>query len=395
MQIPLEWLGIPPEFSLNIMTARGYQRFVQSAISDWLWRGKNTGFISADFGGVHIASAKGGRAENQDRAIFLRFQSPIREQPAIACIVLCDGMGGMQSGSASAVLAISTFASSLVTGTNGRLPERLELATEAANQAVYKEYEGKGGATLSAVACGNTGEWSAINIGDSRVYEFLASHGLRQISTDDTLENMLSDIRLSKPSPEFRKLVRYIGMGDGLAAQSISLGQAQEVTWFVLASDGAYAITDTIFKGIISHSETALDAARKITIVSQWIGGSDNSTMAILDPHAKLFSARESIKASSLQIVGVPGCLELVVQNERKKAATPTPSFKMRKALQSRNQDKLDHPTETVDTTRKAESSNVKEKTNLRAIEQNGIKSNHEESTVPQLDIEIYESGKS
>jgi hypothetical protein len=67
----------------------------------------------------------------------------------------------------------------------------------------------------------------------------------------------------------------------------------------------------------------------------------------------------------------------------------------MRKELQSRNQDKLDHPTKTVDTTRKAESSNVKEKTNLRAIEQNGIKSNHEESTVPQLDIEIYESGKS
>jgi hypothetical protein len=37
----------------------------------------------------------------------------------------------------------------------------------------------------------------------------------------------------------------------------------------------------------------------------------------------------------------------------------------------------------------------VKEKTDLRAMEQNGTKPNHEEFTVPQLDIEIYESGKS
>lgn len=377
------------------MTAGGYQRLVQSAIGDWLRDGKKTGSISADFGGVHIASSKGGRAENQDRAIFLRVQSTIRERPAIACIALCDGMGGMQSGSASADLAISTFASSLVTGRSGRLPERLELATEAANQAVYQEYKGKGGATLAAVACSNTGEWSAINIGDSRIYAFLASHGLRQISTDDTLENMLSDLRLSKPSPEFRKLVRFIGMGDGLDAQSISIGQAQEVTWFVLASDGAYGITEPIFKGIISHSKTALDAAHKINDVSEWIGGSDNSTMAILDPRAKLFSSWQPSKAGSLQIVGVPGCLQLVIHNESQKTAPPSPSIEMRRAPRRRSRDKLDHPTKILDTAREAVSSNAEEKTDLRDMRQSGTKPVHEEYIEPQLDIEIIESGKS
>jgi len=377
------------------MTAGGYQRLVQSAISDWLRDGKKTGSVSADFGGVHIASSKGGREENQDRAIFLRVQSTIQERPAIACIALCDGMGGMQSGSASADLAISTFASSLVTGRSGRLPERLELATEAANQAVYQQYKGKGGATLAAVACSNKGEWSAINVGDSRIYAYLASHGLRQISTDDTLENMLSDLRLSAPNPEFRKLVRFIGMGDGLDAHSISLGQAQEVTWFVLASDGAYGITEPIFKSIIGHSKSALEAARKINDVSEWIGGSDNSTMAILDPCAKLFSSRQPSQAGSLQIVGLPGCLQLVIHGESPKPALPSPSLEMRRPTRRRNREERNHLTKTVDTTREAANSNMNEMTSLNDIQQTSTKAAHQDYIEPRLDIEIIESGKS
>lgn len=377
------------------MSAGGYQRLVQSTIGDWLRHGKKTGFISADSGSVHIASSKGNRDENQDRAIFLRVQSTIRERPSIACIALCDGMGGMQSGGASADLAISTFASSLVTGKNGRLAERLELATEAANQAVHQEYKGKGGATLAAVACSSTGEWSAINVGDSRIYTFISANGLRQISTDDTLENMLSDLRLPSPSPEFRKLVRFIGMGDGLDAQSIALGQAQEVTWFVLASDGAYTITEPVFRGIISHSETALDAALKVNDVSAWIGGSDNSTMAILDRRASLFTSWQPSKAGSLQVVGVPGSLQLVIHSEISRPMLSSPRADTRKASRRKDRDKPGRPTQIADISREVASSNVNDRAPARDISNPSANLVHDNYVEPRLDIEITECEES
>lgn len=395
MRTPLGCPSVPSDLAHHPMTAGGYQRLVQSTIGDWLRHGKKTGFVSADSGGVHIASSKGKRDENQDRAIFLRVQSTIRERPSIACIALCDGMGGMQSGSASADLAISAFASSLVTGRGGRLTERLELATEAANQAVHQEYKGKGGATLAAVACSSLGEWSAINVGDSRIYTFFTSQGLRQISTDDTLENMLSDLRLPSPSPEFRKLVRFIGMGDGLDAQSIALGQAQEVGWFVLVSDGAYGITEPIFRGIISHSETALDAALKINDVSAWIGGSDNSTVAILDRRASLFTSWQPSEAGSLQVVGVPGCLQLVIHSEIPKPVLSGPRVETRKAPRRKDRDKPDRQTQIADISRGVASGNVHDQAPARDIRPPSPNLVNDNYVEPRLDVEISECEES
>jgi hypothetical protein len=184
-------------------------------------------------------------------------------------------------------------------------------------------------------------------------------------------------------------------MGDGLDAQSIALGQAQEVTWFVLASDGAYTIAEPVFRGIISHSETALDAALKVNDVSAWIGGSDNSTMAILDRRASFFTSWQPSKAGSLQVVGVPGSLQLVIHSEISRPMLSSPRVDTRKAPRRKDRDKPGRPTQIADISREVASSNVNDRAPARDISNPSANLVHDNYVEPRLDIEITECEES
>lgn len=292
------------------MAGSQFQKQLEEGISKWLNSGEKSGLIEVESDKVVLSSTLGKRAENQDRAIFLRVRFDESRKPPIAVLVLCDGMGGMVSGGDCATLAISTFATSIVHNNKPTLKEKLEIGVLAANQAVYNTFQGQGGATLSAVVYNNLNEWAAINVGDSRIYCLLDNGILKQLTVDDTLEQQLVNMNLSSPQPEFRQLLQYIGMGEGIQPRHIPLESTADIRCFLITSDGSHSIHEDVFKRLVSYSKTPIEIVERLTELSEWLGGKDNSTAAVLAVGKDLFSSNQESNFSSLEIWGIPGKAE-------------------------------------------------------------------------------------
>jgi len=311
------------------MVVSQFHKQVQGGISRWLRSGKKCGFLELDSEITALSSVLGKRSENQDRTIFLRIRFEESRKPAIAALVLCDGMGGMVSGGDCATLAISTFVTTLIHSTAPKLIEKLDVAVRDANQAVYSAFQGKGGATLSAVVCDETKEWAAINVGDSRIYSVFNKGTVEQLTVDDTLENQLADLNLPSPPPEFRQLLQYVGMGEGLEPRHIELRYSPEFRWLLITSDGAHNVPSDIFKALINNATKPRDVVFRLTELSEWLGGKDNATVAILDVGGDFFSRDEDIDSGSLEIWSIPGKIEFLSIKPSRVESLPNDSSKI------------------------------------------------------------------
>lgn len=292
-----------------------FQIQLQEQISRWLKSGRKSGTTQleeSEAETVVLSSVLGKRSENQDRVIFLRTKFDEPNRASIATLVLCDGMGGMTSGGDCANLAISTFASSLVNSKANPLIEKLITAVNSANQAVHKYYQGRGGATLSAIACNDKSEWAAVNVGDSRIYRVAKSGVVEQLSIDDTLEKQLANLNLPSPPPEFRQLLQYVGMGQGIEPRQIELPISDDTKWFLITSDGAHGISEDIFRSLVGHCKTPNEVADRLNTFSEWLGGKDNSTVAILAADKDLFLKNRESDFGSLEIVSITGSREII-----------------------------------------------------------------------------------
>jgi serine/threonine protein phosphatase PrpC len=287
-----------------------FQKQLQEKISAWLRDGKKSGFTEVESETVVLSSVLGKRSENQDRIIFLRVKFEEITKPSIAVLVLCDGMGGMVSGGNCADIAISAFVASLVFNSRNILSDKLKIAVNYANQAVYENFQGRGGATLSAVACSDINEWAAVNVGDSRIYCIRDNGVIEQLTIDDTLEKQLADLNLPSPPPEFKQLLQYVGMGEGIEPRNVELKFLLNIRWFLITSDGAHYIPEETLKPLISHAKSPKEIACRLTNLSEWLGGTDNSSVAVLDVKKDIFSRNRESNISSLEIWSVPGKAE-------------------------------------------------------------------------------------
>jgi serine/threonine protein phosphatase PrpC len=126
------------------------------------------------------------RNENQDRIAALHV--PIGTRPFV-CFALSDGMGGMKDGGECATTALAAFFESLINNSGMDGQRKLNLATRAANEAVFQTWQGKGGATLSAILIENDQSIHIANVGDSRVYALDSDwRTIRRLTIDDNLK---------------------------------------------------------------------------------------------------------------------------------------------------------------------------------------------------------------
>ena len=96
------------------MAEKVFYEQLQDKLYRWLKSGNQCGWTELDSMNIVLNSTLGKRFENQDRVIYLKVSFEESRKPAIAALILCDGMGGMLNGSDCAEIAISNFAASLL-----------------------------------------------------------------------------------------------------------------------------------------------------------------------------------------------------------------------------------------------------------------------------------------
>jgi serine/threonine protein phosphatase PrpC len=275
-------------------------------IFSWLSRPvAEVGSQGVDALGSAVASVKGGtRKENQDCAVAVHYCAG-PHGPNVTGFILCDGIGGMLEGGTCARLATAMFVASLVGHKFEKALPRGMRSVRAANDEVFKMYHENGGTTLSCVVFQDEKDAMALNIGDSRVYQF-RSDGISQLTVDDTVANQIKQIRpgdSGQPNPTFGKqLTQFIGMGSDAEYRHFDLRKEPDDAGYLLTSDGVHSMNGDTFRDITLCAATPLEIVKRLTAVARWGKSNDNGTVLCVGRHRAIslqslssFSERLSI----------------------------------------------------------------------------------------------------
>jgi serine/threonine protein phosphatase PrpC len=207
--------------------------------------------------------------------------------------IVCDGVGGMNSGEVASDLAITTVLNVFAASENEDSPIELRLneAILAANLAVRQaaeHLEHKGMSTTLVAATIDQQRLLVGNVGDSRVY-MIQNGQCMQLTVDHSYLNEL--IRSGAISVEDAAKVDMKGMGS-MITRAIGAAPLVEPDYFsvnlqagdtvLLASDGlSRYITQNDLVQSVSSDDLQLSCERLIAIAKDR-GGADNVTCMLL-----------------------------------------------------------------------------------------------------------------
>ena len=223
------------------------------------------------------------RKQNEDRLVF--FKSRFFGK-SYSGAILCDGMGGMDSGGRCASMAISNFINSFSQSKLSSLKDRVNFAVTQANEMVRKSLKGKGGTTIVGFINEEFGKSICFNVGDSRAYLF-SPEEFRQITKDDTIDGHLANVK-EKIDPKIlrsNQLLQYIGMDEIPQVHTYEFQEALKTQRIILTSDGAHNIGNELLQSLTLNSTDSSDLTRKVLWLADWIGGKDNASMITFNMH--------------------------------------------------------------------------------------------------------------
>lgn len=239
------------------------------------------------------------RDRNEDRIAVARIEAPNTETYTVALV--CDGVGGSESGDQAAALAITSIIVDLAQ--QQVLTSLIELATvlvRRADELVRKELQGRGTTTLVMLLTTGSGHLVCANIGDSRAYSWDPSRNkLNQVTIDDTIENELKNlpgnpVALIKARGLQGRLSQAIGehgrTTDELRIQTYT--KEHFLHGAVLSSDGLWRVARD-FETVVANTRTPIDAVRRSIALANWVGGVDNSSLIVVEDLERLCGSRE------------------------------------------------------------------------------------------------------
>jgi serine/threonine protein phosphatase PrpC len=268
---------------------------------------------------ISLGTWIGRREENQDQVAFFRIRTPDPRENA-AGLVLCDGMGGLKDGGLTARHAVASIISYLANEVEPVGHATLIRAIQLANQTIYNRYRGSSGATLSIVLFTTYGILAA-NVGDSRIYAFGHS-GLTQLSTDDTLAAHIppSEISGNQHEPELEGLVQYLGIGASLRVNTLQVPSDSNGR-YIVSSDGAHFIGAALLSQLYLGAPRASLFVRRLLSLADWLGGTDNATVAVLPSSLRVDSPAPSSAMRALHVWDPSGKLEIWLTERAEESA--------------------------------------------------------------------------
>lgn len=230
------------------------------------------------------------RNSNQDA-----FQIGMTDE-GISWAVVCDGMGGANSGDIASRLAADHFSAALKAGLRPNMTEHsimnlLRSSVASANIRVFDkskespEFNGMGTTIVAALVIGGTVYF--IHAGDSRAY-ILSGGEFFQITRDHSIvQSMIEDGKLTVEEARFhpRKnvITRALGV-DELVEPEFNVYDLNEGDMILLCTDGLTNFVDS--EDIVNILKSSSDGNQKAELLVQEAnknGGGDNITAVVLE----------------------------------------------------------------------------------------------------------------
>ena len=210
--------------------------------------------------------------------------------------IVADGMGGHAHGQEASHLAVQTIIervlpklswSSELNDTELRqlLVDGVQAAHQAIHQRNMEQRTGMGTTMTAALVVGATAY--IVNVGDSRIYLYRESHGLRKLTKDHSVAAWFVEASLIQPDdvythPQRNQLYRSLGHEPSLIVDAF-IEPLQPDDILLLCSDGLWAmVRDPRMQQILSSVlETSLLGQALLEAALQG-GGADNVSLIVV-----------------------------------------------------------------------------------------------------------------
>lgn len=228
------------------------------------------------------------RSENQDRVKI----GMIGTDSALA--VVCDGMGGANSGSLASEIAHNAVFDKIAENYRenadmNSIRNLMLTSVSAANALVYQQSneneENKGMGTTCVAVLVRGKQVFVANVGDSRAY-LLTGDGISQITQDHTLVEMLYEQgQISREEADTHSMknviTKAVGVERDVETDYFEIENDQNFT-VLLCSDGLYNYCDNELLYNTVFGQNLDEAASKLVAHANLEGGRDNITIALM-----------------------------------------------------------------------------------------------------------------
>lgn len=257
-----------------------------------------------------LDSRQGGRSENQDFA-------GVAETPFGTLILVCDGMGGMQGGSAASKMAVTAILEYVQKADSQEKPDMvLVKAIQYANRIIFEEGLSNAdlrgmGTTVTALLI-NPKSAIVAHVGDSRIYQLRKGKKVFRSFDHSMVFEMVKQKVITEEqarlSAQSNIILRALGIKDEVEVETHNLTY-RKGDRFVLCSDGFWGVMpETEF---ISHLSSASSVDKVLeatcntveTVARKRGRDYDNLTAAIIEMNQNSLMQPKMTKKAKIIVV--------------------------------------------------------------------------------------------
>ena len=231
------------------------------------------------------------RKVNEDAVEFRDYYEGNNVKKSNAVGILCDGMGGHNSGEIASQLTKDTIFKALESRSSN-LESALKEAIQLANKTVFNKAKNdsslRGMGTTATVAAIEDGFLSIVHVGDSRAYIF-KDNVIRQLTKDHTyveflISNGMLDESERENHPKRNVLIQALGTKKDVKYDAIEYpNRLSDSDKIFLCSDGLheYLNSEEIKQNLAKSNN--LEAAQTMIELALKRGGHDNISVLIME----------------------------------------------------------------------------------------------------------------